>query len=375
MFMINQTNISLLKLRSLPIFNDLSSMSRVTGFSEQLLYYYAISDDAKKYTIFEIPKKDSCNTRKIYAPNYALKILQRWILENILYKIECSEYAFAFKRDMGSPLKKNALVHKEHVFLLEMDLENFFHSIKRQRIVYLFSNLGYNVPISNWLANICTYEDILPQGSVTAPYLSNLVCLQLDKRIAKYCSKRDIVYSRYADDITFSCSNKAVIKSIYGTIKKIIESEHFTINQKKTRFIGKSSRKSVTGVIIDNDCIKAPKEYKRLVRCLIHRAIISGDYSNINRIRGYIAYISSIEDDYMQKVVKYINTFKTKRDVIFLDSTVEMFNANIFLPGVDQISQIRMTMEEEDNFGDYVTERLEFLKKRHMKVPPELGKL
>ena len=65
----------------------------------------------------------------------------------------------------------------------------------------------------------------------------------------------------------------------------------------------------------------------------------------------------------------------TKRDVIFLDSTVEMFNANIFLPGVDQISQIRMTMEEEDNFGDYVTERLEFLKKRHMKVPPELGKL
>lgn len=372
--MINRTDVNLLGLRDIPIFNDLFSMSMATGFSKQMLYYYAVKEDAVKYTVLEISKKNNTK-RKIYIPRFALKMLQRWVLENILYKIKCSEFTYSFIKEKGSPLKRNAAVHVKKTFILKMDFENFFPSIKRKRIIYLFNAIGYNIPVSNWLANICTYENVLPQGSVTAPYLSNLICLNLDNRIAKYCYRRDLTYSRYADDLTFSGDNKIVLKSIYGMIEKIAESEAFVINKDKTRFIGKKSKHDVTGVLIHDNQLKAPKEYKRLVRSMIHRAIVSGDYSNNEIIKGYIAYINSIEDDYLTKIKSYINSFRNK-NVDFIRSTVDAFNNNkIYKDIIDLYEKVPVhfySEEEEDYFADMVSERYDFLMERKLKIPEEL---
>lgn len=42
---------------------------------------------------------------------------------------------------------------------------------------------------------------------------------------------------RYADDLTFSCDNRDLLRNIYGMIKKIVEDEGFTVNSKKTQFM------------------------------------------------------------------------------------------------------------------------------------------
>ncbi len=361
--MINRTDSNLLNLRGIPVFRDLDSMSFITGFSKQMLFYYAVKYNTNKYKIFEINKKNNTK-RKIFEPKFALKMLQRWILENILYKVKCSDYAFAFIKSNKNPLKKNASVHADKVFILKMDFENFFPSISRKQIVELFNSLGYNISVSNWLANACTYDNILPQGSVTAPYLSNLICVKLDSRIAKYCSRRDITYSRYADDLTFSGDNKVVLKSIYPMIKKISESELFKLNDNKTRFIGKKSKKTVTGVIIHNSELKAPKEYKRLVRAMIHRAIISGDYSKNEVIKGYIAYINSIEDGYKQKIIDYINAFN-KKDIRFIKSAVDLFNDNKLYDNILDLNEVYpKTINEFEYVNDILAERNIFLEGR-----------
>ena len=51
----------------------------------------------------------------------------------------------------------------------------------------------------------------------------------MDIRIAGYCNKRDITYTRYADDLIFSCDNRDMLRKIYGMIKKIVEDEGFVV--------------------------------------------------------------------------------------------------------------------------------------------------
>lgn len=87
--------------------------------------------------------------------------------------------------------------HKNNLYVFKLDLKDFYPSIKREKVYYAFANIGYNADVSNLLTNICVVDDELPQGAVTSPYLANLICRKLDLRIAGYCNKRNIVYTRY----------------------------------------------------------------------------------------------------------------------------------------------------------------------------------
>jgi len=99
----------------------------------------------------------------------------------------------------------------------------------------------------------------------------------LDNRLQKYCAKRDINYTRYADDLCFSSNDKELLKKSYSMIIGILNDEKFEVNPNKTHFMTPKTRKQVTGVVIANGELKAPKKLKRKVRSMIHRAIVTGD--------------------------------------------------------------------------------------------------
>ena len=89
----------------LPMLTCFDDLVKEVSLSEKLVYWLTKRDAEGRYKTFFIKKKDG-NKRKINAPSLALKIVQRWILENILYKIKTSQYSYGFKRDIrkGSPL-------------------------------------------------------------------------------------------------------------------------------------------------------------------------------------------------------------------------------------------------------------------------------
>lgn len=363
----SKTNNYILDVFDLPIFDDIYSLAECIGVSPALVYILSQENNYKYYTSFEIPKRNG-KPRTIFAPSYSMKIIQRWILEEILYKLPVPEYAFGFKKGISAPLKQNALKHQNNLFILKMDLKDFFPSIDREQIYYLFSRVGYNSTISNILANITTVHEFLPQGAVTSPCIANLVCTHLDKRIAKYCSKREIIYTRYADDLTFSSNDKILLKSIYGMTKKIIEDEGFQLNENKTRLMTPKGKKTITGITVNNQLIKAPKEMKRKVRAMIHHAIVTGNYDASQQIRGYIAYISSIEDDYLASIKKYINSFASK-SVCMFPEVVNAYNQNKFFTDlVDYKEQSSENFVEEKDSGEYegiiYFERRDYLKKQ-----------
>lgn len=321
----NKTVIESLGLPMLTCFDDLV---KELGLSHNLVYWLTKQDAEGRYKTFFIDKKDG-DKRKINAPALSLKIVQRWVLENILYKIKTSQYSYGFTKGerKGSPLVYCAEKHKNNLYILKLDLKNFYPSIKREKVYYFFSSIGYNTDISNLLTNICVVGNELPQGAITSPYLANLICRKLDLRIAGYCNKRNIVYTRYADDLAFSCDDRELLRKIYGMVKKIVEDEGFCLNQKKTVFMTPKNHKELLGVTINDSLLKAPKEIKKSIRAMLHYEVSTGDYTMNDKIRGYIAYVDSIEKNYKKKCISYLQKLSESTLCLFPD-VVKAYNSN-----------------------------------------------
>ena len=338
---------------SLPMMTSFEDLSQNLRLSSKLVHWLT-SESLDRYKTFNIPKGDG-TYREISAPAHSLKIVQRWVLISILYKIKVSPYSFGFFKDgKGSPLVRCAEKHKNNLYILKIDIKSFYPSIKREKVYHQFANIGYNSSVANLLTNLCVHNGFLPQGAVTSPYLANIICRNLDFRIAGYCNRRDITYTRYADDMTFSCDNRDVLKGIYGTIKKILLSEGFKINDKKTLFLSPKCHKRILGVTVNDGLTKASKELKRNIRSMIHTSIAIKDYSSNDKIRGYIAYINSIEPHYIDKIKEYIKNITERQYSLFPD-IVEEYNKNklyLDLPDMknnDILDIYDVPLGEEDN--------------------------
>ena len=325
MIYLNSSNSVILKTLGVPIINDFNHLAEQLSLSTGLLYFLTYQ---KKYcyTRKEIPKKDG-TTRILYIPRLDLKVVQRWILKEILEKINVSQQAMAFVPKING-LKRNAEYHKNNIFILQMDLKNFFDSIREDRIFHLFCNIGYNKDVSAILTNLCTYNKKLPQGAVTSPYLANLSTYHLDARLSGLCSRKDIVYTRYADDLCFSSNDRTKLNRIEKFVRYIIKDEGLNLNKRKTRYLSNDVKKTVTGITINNEEIHADKHFKRKIRAMIFNSIMNQNNLENEKIRGSIAFVNSIEPGFKNKMVDYIKMLTDKPHLKNNKDIVLYFNQN-----------------------------------------------
>jgi len=336
------TKTFILNSLNLPILKNFDDLSNQLAISKRLLFILS-NNTAEHYRKFYINKQNGTK-REILSPSKSLKLIQRWILKEILEKLSVSDESMAFVPKLNG-INQNATTHRYSTYLLEMDLRNFFPSIDKKQVFFLFRNIGYNNLISTILASLCTYNDYLPQGGVCSPYISNLIAFKLDRRLKGLCSKRDILYTRYADDITFSCDNKLTLKKLRPIVEEIIKDEGFDINKDKTRFISPGSHKRVTGITIHNGKLKARKILKKELRALIYSSILDSDYSSKNRIVGLISHINSIEKGYKNNIINYVTNLlcKVKNNELFdnlfsendMSNIFDEFNKNKFYKEID----------------------------------------
>ena len=123
--------------------------------------------------------------------------------------------------------------------------------------------------------------------------------------------------------------------------------------------------KEVIGVTVNDGVIKAPKEMKRMVRAMIHYEIVTGDYSDNEKIRGYIAYIDSLEKNYRNKIIKYIEKYLDHTITLF-PALVQEFNQNKLYNQIPDMKQHDISCfvdyeDEADYYSMVVNEREEYL--------------
>lgn len=245
--------------QGLPIIFDGKHLCNLVGYRPAYVFAASNAQDAH-YRHFEILKKNG-SPRKISEPLPSLKEIQRWLLANVFDPIPVSKFAKAFKQ--GSSIKSNARFHKGQAQVLCLDIKDFFGNIHTNSVVKILCNVGYSVSVSVLIANLCTLNDSLPQGAPTSPAISNIFMNKFDSRIASFCLRRDIRYTRYADDLTFSGDLHP--DWVIRFVRKCLSGMLLTLNDSKTRLLKRNKQQLVTGVVV-NVKLQATRHLRRKLR-------------------------------------------------------------------------------------------------------------
>lgn len=307
-----------------PRLGNLNDLANSTHLSKGLLFKLSTRHDWY-YRTYLIPKP-SGGTREIAEPARPLKAVQAWILSNILNRILPADQATGFRRNCN--ILDNARAHEHNKHILCLDMDAFFPSIRYSAIYIIFWKLGYNKHISHILASLCTFKDRLPQGGITSPALSNLVCFRLDCRIAGYCGPRNISYTRYADDMTFSSMDWRRLPRVHTVAGWIIEDEGFTLNERKTRYMGPKRRQKVTGLIIGNNKAGIGREAERQLRLDIWKFCKYRQSPNIGvtemKLQGFLSFLHSVDLERYRRICNYISRLSTKFPSIGLEQRLRV---------------------------------------------------
>jgi RNA-directed DNA polymerase len=249
---------------------NLKYLSGITGIEPDTIYRNLVHP---KYRTFSVPKK-SGGKRTIHAPSDELKYIQKITNEklNSIYSVQCHPSVFGFvKKYPNQPARDiltNATMHVGKKYVWNIDLEDFFHSITTPRIYKKLTEYGMSTDSAKALALVCSFDKKLPMGAPTSPVLSNMVCANMDWQMKWFCEDRMITYSRYADDLTFSCNHK-LSEEIRTSILQIIKDYGFSINTKKERMQSCYGAQWVTGIKV-NEKPNVCRTYIRNLRAILH---------------------------------------------------------------------------------------------------------
>lgn len=240
---------------------DIEHMSLLLGLEGEVLCRM-INSPEKFYREFSIKKRNG-GERLITAPYPSLMLVQQWIYKNILLRTtNFQPQAKGFVP--GLSILDNATPHLKCSQVLKMDIKDFFPSIGINRIIRIFKKLGYHQKLAYALAALCCYHNRLPQGAPTSPILSNIVMRHLDRRLDGLSKRFNLIYTRYADDITFS--GEYIPNKFIEYTHSIIENSGFIVNKEKTKLLRKNTKKIITGVSISSGIPTIPKALKRRLR-------------------------------------------------------------------------------------------------------------
>lgn len=276
----------------------------------------------KKYKVYTIPKRTMGN-RLIAQPSKALKEFQRAIVAELEPVLPIHSSAYAYRKGLG--IKHNALQHVKYNYLLKMDFHNFFNKIKPDVFFGYLENNGFNLSYTEryileqllfWKPGLKRSKTlVLSVGAPSSPFITNFVMYQFDVKISKWCDNNSVVYTRYADDISFSTNKKGVLFSVptivKGTLRDTVPG--LGINELKTIYTSKQYNRHVTGVTLTSDNkLSLGRVKKRYISSLIHKFLIKQlPIDELPFLQGMIAHAKNIEPIFITRMKK-----KYGRDVI-----------------------------------------------------------
>jgi hypothetical protein len=283
-------------------------LSENSGLSEASVRRIMLSAPSR-YKIYYIKKRNG-GLREIAQPAREVKFLQRIFMDTTLQHLPVHEAATAYRP--GASILDNAQRHANAGPILKMDFRNFFPSITSVDWVKYCKKYACLTEHSDiWLTSHLLFKRNrdsgilqLAIGAPSSPMLSNILMFDFDRLIAPLVSQEYVIYTRYADDITFSARRtgyfKNVRKNVVATLKTL-DLPKLEVNDEKTTFVTKKFHRQITGLTLANDGqITIGRAKKRLLSAAVHHAV-QGRLSvqALQRLSGYLAFVNSVEPQFL----------------------------------------------------------------------------
>jgi RNA-directed DNA polymerase len=294
------------------------------------LHQITLSANFPNYRTFSIPKKDG-SLRLIEDPEQELKkILSdlNEMLQAVLFKYR-NPFMYGFLVNADDDVRprhivSNAAAHDDGLFLLNIDLKDFFHHVSWSKVKGIFETqpFRFEEEVATLLANLCTYNGRLPMGSPTSPALSNFAAMPLDESLGLYAQSKGWVYTRYADDLSFS-AQKPIFESETKEIIGIIANHGFVVNPNKVKIMGEKDEKIVTGILIQKGKVGIPPAYlaqlKTEIEHLAYTVLLGIRYKGAvpkwvkdycKQIDGKIAFVNMVIGEHHTTYIQLMRQYK-----------------------------------------------------------------
>jgi len=277
------------------------------------------------YKVYKIPKRTT-GFRVIAQPSKEIKELQRLAIEMLKDILPVHGNAMAYQK--GKDIRANALLHAKNEYILKMDFEDFFNSINPElfKKSLEIDEIEMNLLDFNHLIYLLFWNPskrkngklILSVGAPSSPFISNYVMYRFDCAVQDYCEKENIIYSRYADDLTFSTSKKDILFEIPDFIRKTLKRKSYkriSIKQSKTVFSSKAHNRHVTGVTLNNNGdLSIGREKKRMLSSLIFKSMNGElDTDELATLKGQLGQAFYIDHNFSESMHKKYGDFAIKK--------------------------------------------------------------
>ena len=259
-----------------------------------------------------VKKRDGTEkTRLIKDPKPPLKKIQKRINSRILSQVNFLPYLHGGIKDKNNPRDyyTNASCHTSSHIIISVDVENFYPSIKRGKILDIFKFFfKFSQDVAETLTDLVTFEGALPQGAVTSSYLANLIFHDKEYKLVSKFRRKSLSYTRLLDDITVSSSQKMSNENtteIIKDISRMISEKNLKINSRKTDITSKDDHNrimKVTGLLVNSFSPRCSKSDKKNIRAAVKNCEIefldsssSDEYHKLwNETSGKVAKLQRV---------------------------------------------------------------------------------
>jgi len=245
---------------------------QIIGCSEDILnkilnnienYYYEF-EELKYNEDKSIKIKKGVIQKRYYNPSCKeLREIQDKIQAKILSTIELIPNILGGTK--GNSNVKNAAIHKGKKYRFQTDLTNFFPSVSPNMVFNALRRKGISKQVSNLITKLTTFktkdswrEKSLPQGPPTSPQLSNIVFESIDLKILNLIENKNIYYTRWIDDLTFSSNED--FSNILNNILSLIGRNGLKVSRKKTTY--RKNKSVITGVVAGMSSLKVTNKFR-----------------------------------------------------------------------------------------------------------------
>jgi RNA-directed DNA polymerase len=256
---------------------NIKELAQICFCNQELLVHLVAKPS---YTKFSIPKKAG-GKREISAPGLELKYVQKQLLYSLsaLYVAPAGVHGFVAKyKNKRYTILSNAKQHLGKKWVWNLDIESFFSSIQPQMVWNRFRQKPFlfSESKSTFITLLLVHQKQLPTGSPCSPVVSNLVCQNMDDQIIQFIVQQNelfpeanLVYTRYADDITIS-SNLEITATQKAFVYACLNQMGFAVNAKKERMQSSAQAQWVTGIKV-NEKPNLDRKYIRNIRATLHQ--------------------------------------------------------------------------------------------------------
>src|SRR5688572_27879330 len=117
----------------------------------------------------------------------------------------------------------------------------------------------------------------------------------MDRRLSRFAERRGLVYTRYADDMSFSATSAQTLARARPFISHIIRDSGFNLNGAKSRLVGPQGRKTVTGLVLAQETAGIGRQRLRELRARLQYAHMGRGIPNLAAIQGWLDHVSDAD--------------------------------------------------------------------------------